>query len=201
MSRQTEAEYLKSDELGLVIAKGMAVMYKENPKNPVDFLAKWLLNYSQVEKAALAKKEQAIEIAKNQQAHQTAMKEQAAGVDAQKQAADSKEEQQNKFEECIKNSSDLNDQLQLLVDHLQSFTGATAVYISKLVSPKKPINEGDDDEAHIDETSEKILHFQNADKDHKFLVDQVLQKDQGLTFDVFKEIEANPEGEENNAPA
>ena len=93
MSRQTEAEYLKSDELGLVIAKGMAVMYKENPKNPVDFLAKWLLNYSQVEKAALAKKEQAIEIAKNQQAHQTAMKEQAAGVDAQKQAADSKEEQ------------------------------------------------------------------------------------------------------------
>ena len=25
-------------------------MYKTNPKNPVDFLAKWLLNYSQVEK-------------------------------------------------------------------------------------------------------------------------------------------------------
>jgi hypothetical protein len=30
----------------------MAVMYKTNPKNPVDFLAKWLLNYSQVERAA-----------------------------------------------------------------------------------------------------------------------------------------------------
>ena len=46
MSRQSEADYLKSDDLGLVIAKGMAVMYKEDPKNPVDFLAKWLLNYS-----------------------------------------------------------------------------------------------------------------------------------------------------------
>ena len=58
MSRQkTDAEYLKSDELGLVIAKGMAVMYKENPKNPVDFLAKWLLNYSQVERAAEQKQD------------------------------------------------------------------------------------------------------------------------------------------------
>ena len=45
---QPDADYLKSDELGLVIAKGMAVMYKANPKNPVDFLAKWLLNHAQV---------------------------------------------------------------------------------------------------------------------------------------------------------
>lgn len=28
-------------------------MYKTQPKNPVDFLAKWLLNYAQVEKTAL----------------------------------------------------------------------------------------------------------------------------------------------------
>ena len=48
----TDAEYLKSPELGGVIAKGMAVLYKTEPKNPVDFLAKWLLNYSQVEKQA-----------------------------------------------------------------------------------------------------------------------------------------------------
>jgi hypothetical protein len=37
-----------------VIAKGLAVMYKTQPKNPVDFLAKWLLNYASVEKAAIA---------------------------------------------------------------------------------------------------------------------------------------------------
>ena len=75
MSRQTEAEYLKSDELGLVIAKGMAVMYKENPKNPVDFLAKWLLNYAQVEKAAMAKQEQSLEIEKNKKAHEAEIKQ------------------------------------------------------------------------------------------------------------------------------
>jgi hypothetical protein len=43
-----EAEYLKSDDLGLVIAKGLAVMYKANPSNPVDYLAKWLLDYASI---------------------------------------------------------------------------------------------------------------------------------------------------------
>jgi hypothetical protein len=38
--------YLKQDDIGLVISKGMAVLYKEHPKNPVDYLAKWLLNYA-----------------------------------------------------------------------------------------------------------------------------------------------------------
>jgi hypothetical protein len=36
-----------------VIAKGMAVLYLTQPKNPVDFLAQWLLNYSHSEKEAI----------------------------------------------------------------------------------------------------------------------------------------------------
>ena len=107
MSRQTEADYLKSDDLGLVIAKGMAVMYKENPKNPVDFLAKWLLNYSQVEKAALSKQEQSMEVQKNQKAHQDALAEQAQAEETAKQEAGSKEEKQRKFQEAVKESKDL----------------------------------------------------------------------------------------------
>ena len=47
-----DATYIKRDDIGLVIAKGMAVMYKAKPKNPVDYLAKWLLNYAAVEKEA-----------------------------------------------------------------------------------------------------------------------------------------------------
>ena len=41
---QPESEYLKQDDIGLVIAKGMAVTYKSDPENPVDFFARWLLN-------------------------------------------------------------------------------------------------------------------------------------------------------------
>lgn len=39
-------QYLKQDNIGKVIAKGLAVLYTQKPKFPVDFLAKWLLNYS-----------------------------------------------------------------------------------------------------------------------------------------------------------
>ena len=94
----------------------------------------------------------------------------------------------------IQASSDLNDQIQLLVDHLQSCTNATSVYIGKLVTPKKPIGEADDDEAHVDNEAEKVLLFQNSDKDHRFMVDETLSKDQGLTFDVFKDPEVEDTG-------
>lgn len=49
-----DAAYIKQDDLGLVIAKGLAVMYKAQPANPVDFLAKWLLNYANVQQNAVA---------------------------------------------------------------------------------------------------------------------------------------------------
>lgn len=32
--------------LGLVIAKGLSSVYEARPKNPVDYLGKWLLNHS-----------------------------------------------------------------------------------------------------------------------------------------------------------
>lgn len=41
-----DAQYIKREDIGVVVAKGLAVMYKTQPKNPVDFLAKWLLNYA-----------------------------------------------------------------------------------------------------------------------------------------------------------
>lgn len=49
-----DAAYIKSDDLGVVIAKGLAVMYKSQPANPVDFLAKWLLNYANVQQNAVS---------------------------------------------------------------------------------------------------------------------------------------------------
>ncbi len=99
------------------------------------------------------------------------------------------------FYEKINFSNDLTDQLQDLADFLKEFTSSTAVYIGKLVSPKRPIKEDDDDRAHRDEDAQKIIHFMKATKDHQYLVDAILKQEQGLTFDVFKEDEPVPEEE------
>ena len=37
-------------EIGSVIAKGLSVVYKEQPINPVDFFAKWLLKQHAIKK-------------------------------------------------------------------------------------------------------------------------------------------------------
>ena len=44
-----DIQYLKNDQISEVIAEGCAVLYQEQPPNPHDFLAKWLLNYAQQE--------------------------------------------------------------------------------------------------------------------------------------------------------
>ena len=78
---------------------------------------------------------------------------------------------------------------------MKKYTNASAVYIGKLVSPKKKITDQDDDIAHIDDASDKIIHFSHADEAHEFIVDQVLAKGSGLTFDVFQDKvdeEGNP---------
>ena len=79
------------------------------------------------------------------------------------------------FYEKISFSNDLTDQLQELANYLKEFTGSTAVYIGKLVNPKKPIKEDADDRAHRDEDAPKIIHFQRATKGHDFLVDATLK--------------------------
>ena len=100
------------------------------------------------------------------------------------------------YEKTMGESNDLNDQMQELADFLKHFTKATAVYIGKLVSPKKHINEQDDDQAHIDADAAQIIHYLKATENHQYLVDQILKQDQGLTFDVFKDLENASETKE-----
>ena len=114
----TDAEYLKSPELGGVIAKGMAVMYKTNPKNPVDFLAKWLMNYAQVERAVEHRAEQLAIV--EQQMKQHADKRSMLNTEQaeRKKMDDKNKEEKEAFLKKISNAHDLSDHLQDLVDHL-----------------------------------------------------------------------------------
>lgn len=41
-----DIEYLKNSSIGGVINRGLAELYKVQPKNPVTFLSNWLLNES-----------------------------------------------------------------------------------------------------------------------------------------------------------
>ena len=94
----------------------------------------------------------------------------------------------------IKKSVDLEDNLQELVEFVQEQTGATGVYIGKLVHPAKEIDEEADDKAHLDDEAPKVIKFMHASKGHEFMVDCVLDNEEApISHEVFKEGE---DGEE-----
>lgn len=39
-------EYLATPEIANIISKGMSILYEKQPRNPVEYLALWLLNQS-----------------------------------------------------------------------------------------------------------------------------------------------------------
>jgi hypothetical protein len=116
-------------------------------------------------------------------------------IQTEKSSKEAVEIKIKQFYEKINFSNDLADQLQELADFLKEFTNSTAVYIGKLVSPKRPIKEDDDDRAHKDDDAPKIIHYMNATDGHEYLIDSILKQDQGLTFDVFRDDEPVPEEE------
>ena len=92
------------------------------------------------------------------------------------------------FFRSIKNSTDLEDNLQDLVDFIQEQTGSTGVYFGKLVYPAKEIDEDADDRAHFDEEAPKVIKYTHASKGHEFMVDVVLTEETAeLSHSVFKE--------------
>lgn len=102
------------------------------------------------EEKALKKREIADRHAVEMRGKERAAEAKAAGA-AQRQA------KIDEFNLKVKDSKDLEYELPALAEHLQHFTGATAVYIGKVTQPKKKIKDDDDDTAHIDGGAEPMI--------------------------------------------
>jgi hypothetical protein len=134
-------------------------------------------------------------IQKDRDAHQKAS-------DVKKQAAEAKAaevqavvDEKKEFFSNLEKSSDLNDNLQELTDFLQKHTGATGVYIGYLQYPEVEIAEDAGDDEHLNTEAPKVIKFTHATQDHSFVVNAVLQPEQGITHDVFNQGEDDDAGE------
>lgn len=95
-----------------------------------------------------------------------------------------------------------------MVDFIAENTGATGVYIGRLVQPRKPIEDDAGDNDHIDEEAPKVIQYTHATASHKFMIDRVLTPETGpISHSCFEEQaeEDNPaseedDGEGNTAP-
>lgn len=60
-----------------------------------------------------------------------------------------------------------------------------------MVKPKKPIDEADNDKAHLNPDAESQLLFGYANPETGFMIDKVLPPGSGVTYDLF--VDAPPE--------
>ena len=84
MTDKTDAEYLKGEEIGGVIAQAMAHTYRAKPKNPIDYFAKWLLNHSQVQKNQLLIEERHLQIKELKEKREFELKDKQDALEAKR---------------------------------------------------------------------------------------------------------------------
>lgn len=196
--------YIKRDDIGLVIAKGLAKLYKAQPENPVDYLGKWLLNFANVKNESNKVLEQKQKIQELRDRRDLEAQEEAKVQEEIQKKDIEKRTKLDEFKDRVNTADDLTDLLQNYTNHLHEFTKATGVYIGKLIKPNKEINEDDNDTAHQNPDAPELIRYVHANMTQDFLLDKTLSQDQGLSHDVFKapepkegEDEENKDSEEN----
>ena len=197
-----DVEYLKQDEIGLVISKGLGELYVTKPTNPLHYLGNWLLNHAAVLKKEEAEKTRAQRKSELIEKHAQAMLDQENLKKEQEEKAQTAQQQEEDFKSTIANSLDVDDLLPSLADHLKQKTQATACYIGILEKVKKPVTDADDENAHLDPEAPEVIRYIIATPGHEFMVNKVLKEEEGeITYSVFKEEEqADEEAPEEPQP-
>lgn len=96
----------------------------------------------------------------------------------------------------INNSTDLNDNLHNLALYLSHFTGATGVYIGKLLPPSKPVDDQSEDTSHIIADQPKVIKYIHTTENHTFMLGKTLTPAKGpVTHAVFDIVPTPPENE------
>jgi hypothetical protein len=158
-----DISYLKSDDIGKVIAQGLSELYRERPKFPVDYLAKWLYNYS-------SQKEEMFKLRKlkerKRELHSDHGIMHLKETQARMQLEELREEKIRsvaKFKEAIE-VSEFPDELvhsffpQGIMDLVEELN---SVYIGHYEFPpaKFDLEENDDDLAHLNMSTPRVIRY------------------------------------------
>jgi len=197
-SSHPDIEYLNSSKVTHTISRGLSELYKIQPKNPVTFLANWLLNESrssEITKQIEENKKIKEEVVKNYEVIK-AKREQEAKI-LHEQNLKKQTELENFFNK-IKQCRDFDDNLNPFCEELKKFVNATGVYVSVYDRKRKSdVVPEDDENGHLLE--EKALRYIHHCIDHQFMKNKYLEPGNGITYKLIFPAEENTalDGENN----
>ncbi|TNV82509.1 hypothetical protein FGO68_gene1811 [Halteria grandinella] len=195
-----DVQYLKQDSIALALSKCLSQTFAAKPQKPIEYFAKTLLSQSHTTHAHHQQKQRERHVRELKERNSYFIKQKLIEQEEHDKEERTKQDKIDEFYKSLDKSSDLADNLGQLAGFLQEFTGATGVYVGKLEHPRLPIDEKDNDKAHVDRESAKVLKFVHASPaDHKYMEGKILKPGQGVTHEVFNAPDMtprNPAGEE-----
>lgn len=133
-----DMDYLKSDKIGKILSMGLAEVYRKNPKYPIDYFAKWLLNHEEEERECLKEIEEIKE--RERKLEKVGVRKEEERVEREKvvELEEKKKEELKKEEEMI-TGHEYHEELLTgdFGEYLQKECGLAGVYIGVLDYPDK----------------------------------------------------------------
>lgn len=185
-----DVSYLKQDEIGLVLSRGLGELYMAQPHNPLHFLGNWLVNYSAQMKHRDALTDR--QVLKEKLKAKKVEEEQAASevVKKKREHLRQKEKAEDDYRQSLEASLDLDELLGELAEHLSQGSQASGAYIGILEKVKRQITELDDDQAHIDTEAPEVIRYISASVSHQSMIGKTLNEEKGIvTFGVWKAVD------------
>jgi len=183
--------YLKSTAIGGIVNRALSDLYKVQPKNPVTFLANWLLNESRSNQIKIKIEEEKKLKDDLKEIYSQKLLEREA-IEKEKEIENQKvADQKTTFLNRIRDCTDIEKNLDSFCEDLEKLVNATGVYICVLDKKRKEVTDDEDENAHLLE--QQVIRYVNFSESHNFLKWKYLDNEQGVTYDLFKPKEETGE--------
>lgn len=196
LHKDSDVNFLNDQKFCLVVNSALSELYRLQPKNPITFLANYLLNEHRAEEIKTEQK--VVNEIKIESIYKLNEKTKEF------QEIKHKKEEEFKFHEnkkmsllnSIKNSEDVFKILGEISDKLKEIVNATGVSFLLYEKKRRFVNEKEDENAHLLEND--VIRYISYDKDHTDLLKhKCLEKGEGVTYDLFKNADDDDDGGNN----
>ena len=156
-----DLEEIKRLGIDTVLAQALGTMYRTKPKHPLDFLGRWLVNYSQTQEYVQSLEAKEVLVEEHLQQHIAAKQQAEVKSKSDANIAQTKLENLEKIKQQI-TQAEFHEKLlsEMLPLQIYAKIKPSAVYVGMYEFPKRSVDEADDDElAHLNMDSPKVIQY------------------------------------------